>query len=339
MSQPKSPQPKSRRLVVICAIGALALLALGGGMLLKNVLPSQAKTEAERQAMARNIAIVHKAFYTRLDDRAKTHTAADVSTYIHASIQNDPALLAVALDWARDNSAGQGDLQNLNPFYFMVYTDLAYLGAQAFEMQGMRAEYEDLSKAAFASLLTFDVLTATDALRCADKTVRDLRTTLVAPRYQLLDYVFDIMSPEQMDELFITILRTESAMGLRAENRELCAGGAEGKLALLQHPDAKRTEIDVPETPGAKRTILVPPENFKFQPSYISLDDWLALREPMQNAVRDSWFQRQVNHTNQKAAELIGEYIKENPEALNSAAPDAVPAEKSQTEKPAPKKQ
>lgn len=339
MSQPTSSRPKSRRLVVFCAIGALALLAFGGGMLIKNLLPSAAKTEAERQAMARNIAIVHKAFYTRLDDRAKSHTAADVSTYIHASIRNDPALLAVALDWARDNSAGQGDLGSLNPFYFMVYTDLAYLGAQAFELQGMKAEYEDLSKAAFASLLTFDLLTATDALRCADKTVRDLRVTLVTPRYQLLDYVFGLMTPEQMNELFITILRTESAMGLRAENRELCAGGAEGRMALLQHPDTKRTQVDVPENPGTKRTILVPPENFKFEPTYISQDEWLGAREPMQSAVRDSWFQRQANHTNRKAAELIGEFIMENPEALNSAPPDSVPTEKPQTETPATKKQ
>lgn len=297
----------SRPLLVFCALGALALLALGGGLMLKNLLPTQAETEAERQARSRNIAEAHKQFYASLDQLAQTRTAADVSTYIHTHIRKDPALLAVALDWARDNSAGHTDLQSLNAFYFMLYADLAYLGAQAFELQGMRGEYIDLSKTAFASLLTFDLLTATDALRCADKTVRDLRAPLVAPRYELLDYVFDFMTAKEMHELFITILRTESAMGLRGPNRELCAGGSESKLALLEHPDTKREEIDVPGMPGTKRTVLIPPQDFKYEPSYITLDEWLEARGTMQNAVRDSWFQRQINYANRKAAELRGE--------------------------------
>ncbi|MFN7113233.1 MAG: hypothetical protein ACK4PK_02630 [Alphaproteobacteria bacterium] len=302
----------SRSFLLFCALGAVALLALGGGMLLKNILPTQADTAAARQAASRNIAEKHKQFYANLDKLAQTRTAADVSTYIHAHIRRDPPLLAVALDWARDNSAGHQDLETLNSFYFMLYTDLAYLGAQAFDLQGMHAEYVDLSKTAFASLLLFDLLSATDALRCEDKTARELRAGLVKPRYALLDYVFDFMDAKEMHDLFITMLRTESAMGLRGPNRELCAGGSEGKLALLEHPDTKREEIDVPDMPGTKRTVLIPPEDFKYEPKYITQDEWLEAREKMQNAVRDSWFQRQINYANRKAAELRGERSPED---------------------------
>lgn len=290
----------SRPLVVFAVIAALALAGLAGGWLLYSVM---IKTKSAPQQITMGIPEEDKAFYAELDDMAAKQTAAAVSAYISERTRKEPRLMAAALDWARDNSVGQSNQQRLNGFYFMLYSDLAYLAAQAFKLQGMDSTYKDLSKTAFASLLTFDLLTATDALRCTDKTARELRAPLVKPRYIMLDYVFDLMTYEEMQKLFMAILRSESALGNRAPNRELCAGGSEGKLAMMNHPGTRQEKVEIPEQPGTMRTILVPPEDYHYEPGLISQIEWLGAREKMQHAVRDSWYQRQINYANRLAAE------------------------------------
>lgn len=318
----------SRSVLIFCVIAALAVASLGAGVMLQKIPPPSPDSPAARQAAARAISEEDKAFYAELDRMAAANTSAEVTSYIFRRMHAKPRLLAVALDWARDNSAGQEDLSKLNPFYFMLYADLAYLGAQAFNDQGMKNEYEDLSKTAFASLLTFDLLMATDALRCADATVRDLRSSMVVPRYDLLDYVFEMMTDEEVLELYITILRTESALGSRAPNRELCAAGSAGKIALLENPGTQRMEVDVPNMPGTKRTILIPPPDFDYEPEYISIDEWLGARGKMQNAVRDSWYQRQLNHARRKtdALEIIEELKKSLEQSQNGTPEPSVDA-------------
>lgn len=290
-------RPTSRPFIVFLMIMLLAVAGIGAGWFLFSML------KKEPPQIAVGIPEEDKQFYAELDTMAATKTAAAVSAYITERTRKEPRLMAVALDWARDNSAGQEDLQKINGFYFMLYSDLAYLAAQAFKIQGLHDNYVDLSKTAFASLLTFDLLTATDALRCVDRTTREVRAPLVAPRYIMLDYVFDLMTYEEMQKLFMAILRSESSMGSRGPNRELCASGSEGKLHMLSHPGTRQEKVEMPDQPGTMRTILVPAEDYHYEPEYITQDEWLGARETMQNAVRDSWFQRQINYATRLAAE------------------------------------
>lgn len=278
-------------------IALLALAGLGGGWLMYTGLSKQKLTPVVPQ-----ISKEDKNFYAELDGMAGRKTVASITAYIYDRMRQDPRLLAVALDWARDNSTGKWAQTDVNAFYFLLYSDLAFLAAQAFKVQGIESTYQDLSKTAFAGLLTFDLLSATDALRCADNTVREVRAPLVTPRYILLDSVFDMMSENEAQDLFGAILRAESTKAARAPNRELCASGSDGKIALLQHPGTKQEKIDMPEAPGTTRTILIAPEGFSYEPEYIAPDKWLPLRERMQAAVRDSWHQRQMNHAALKAA-------------------------------------
>ena len=299
---------KSRPLVVLAIVGALALAGLGGGWLLYSAMQ---KTKGAAQHLTHTIPEEDKKFYADLDVMASKQTAAAVSAYITERTRQEPRLMAAALDWARDNSIGQSIPDRLNGFYFMLYSDLSYLAAQAFKLQGMNSTYEDLSKTAFASLLTFDLLTATDALRCADKTTRDLRAPLVKPRYIMLDYVFGLMTDEQVQTLFTAILRSENAMANRAPNRELCASGSDGKLAMMEHPGTRQEKVEIPDQPGTMRTILIPPADYKYEPSLVTQSEWLAAREKMQIAVRDSWYQRQANYANRVAdAQRIKEELE-----------------------------
>lgn len=288
----------SRPFVVFAVVAALALVGLGGGWLLYSMM---LKTKNAPQQITQGIPEQDQAFYSELNAMAAKQTAATVSAYVTERTRQEPRLTAAALDWARDNSIGQSDPAKLNSFYFMLYSDLAYLAAQAFKLQGMDSTYKDLSKTAFASLLTFDLLTATDALRCADRTTRDLRAPLVKPRYIMLDYVFDIMTYEEMQTLFTAVLRSENAMENRAPNRELCAGGSDAKLAMMEHPDTRQEKVEVPEQPGTMRTVLIPPKDYHYEPKLITQSEWLAARGKMQTAVRDSWYQRQVNYANRAA--------------------------------------
>lgn len=308
----------SRPIVVFAVIAALATVGLCGGWLLYSAM---VKTKNAPQQILQGIPEQDKEFYAELNRMAEKETAAAVSAYITERTRQEPRLMAAALDWAADNSVGQQDQQKLNAFYFMLYSDLAYLAAQAFKLQGMESTYQDLSKTAFASLLTFDLLTATDALRCTDKTARELRAPLVKPRYIMLDYVFDLMTYEQMQKLFMAILRSESALGNRAPNRELCAGGSEGKLAMLEAPGTRQEKVEIPDQPGTMRTILIPAEDYHYEPGLITQVEWLGAREKMQNAVRDSWFQRQINYANRLAAEKRREEARQKGEPAEQPAP------------------
>lgn len=317
-----------RSVLIFCVIAALVVASLGAGVMLQKILPPSPDSPAARQAAIRAMAAEDDAFYAELDKLAATESSGAVTSHIFRRMHAKPRLLAVALDWARDNSVRQEDFSKLNPFYFMLYADLAYLGAQAFKDQGMTEGYEDLSKTAFASLLNFDLLIATDALRCADTTVRDLRASMVAPRYNLLDYIFEVMTVDELMELYMALLSAESAMGSRAPNRELCSAGAAGKAALLENPGTQRKEEDVPNMPGTKRTILIPPPDFHYEPEYIQLEEWLTKRAQMQHAVRDSWYQRQLNHEKRKtdALEIIEELKKSLEQSQNGTPEPSVDA-------------
>lgn len=294
-----------RPLVIFCTLSGLAAIAIAAVYFARpDMLPAPLAPKAAPTAKADPAANAaeDKALYAELDALAAKETAATVSAYINKRTREKPRLLAVAMDWARDNSVGQQDLKKLNAYYYMLYSDLTFMASQAFKIAGMEAEYKDMVRTSFASLLTFDLLAATDALRCKDTSAREIRAPLVKPRYDLLDDAFDYLSAEDLYRLFLTVSKAESAMGARAPNEELCAGGIDGKTALMNNPATQRVEVDTPEMPGTKRTILVPPPDFKFTPEYIPDEEWLEARTRMQAAVRDSWFQRQMNHNIRKSA-------------------------------------
>ncbi|HRJ65591.1 MAG TPA: hypothetical protein PLW48_00515 [Alphaproteobacteria bacterium] len=252
-------------------------------------------------ATAKTLPDEDKAFYAELDAIAAKGNAAAVTAHIQKNTREKPRLLAVSLDWARDNSVGQQDLQKLNAYYYMLYSDLAFMASQAFKISGMDAEHKDMVRTSFASLLAFDLLAATDALRCKDTSAREVRGHLVKPRYALLEDAFDYLAPEDTYRLFLTVSRAENAMAARAPNKELCADGAIGKMALLNDPGTRRIDVDSPDMPGVKRTVLVPASDFKFTPEYVTDTEWQEARTRMRAAVHESWIQRQMNHNVRKS--------------------------------------
>src|SRR5690606_7464465 len=138
------------------------------------------------------------------------------------------------------------------------YSDLAYIAARAFLTQKMVHEFIDMSKTALASLLTFEMLLASDIARCKDASVENILPQLITPRLAVLEYAYGLFTQEAMDHLAIQILTAESARLQRPPNPEICGGGVEASVALLEHEKTQRLKAADPLYPGAERTILVP---------------------------------------------------------------------------------
>lgn len=224
-------------------------------------------------------------FYDLLSEKNDADGATAVGEFVTLAIKKDPRHIAVALDWARDHSINLDDTTRLHGFNYMLYADMAYLAAQAFMVENMQDKFVDLSKTALSSLLMFDILTATDAVRCGDKTVGDIRIMLVTPRYDALEYVYDFFTEEDIKNLQRSILVAESAMWQRPPNRDICATGSDAKIDMIE-------KSQVQKNTNEKAGQMILPKGYKYQPVYVDHDTWMPLREIVQRRISDEWHER-----------------------------------------------
>jgi len=260
---------KSIIVVLICAF------AIGGSYYMSR--QKAPATNDTRQA--------EQDFYTLLSEKNDADGATAVGEFVTLAIKKDPRHIAVALDWARDHSIKLEDTTRLHGFNYMLYADMAYLAAQAFMVENMQDKFVDLSKTAFSSLLMFDILTATDAARCGDKTVGDIRMMLVTPRYDALEYVYEFFTEDDIKNLQRAVLIAESAMWQRPPNRDICATGSDAKIDMIEKSQVQKNTSE-------KAGQMILPKGYKYQPVYIDNDAWMRLREAAQLRVSDEWYAR-----------------------------------------------
>lgn len=241
-----------------------------------------------------------EALYAELNKRAATESAASLSEYIVTSTLAEPRKIAVALDWARDYSVRQPDIKKMNSLYFMLYSDLAFFAAQAFLSERLVHEFLDYSQTALAALMTFEMMLATDIVRCKDATAEKVRDALMAPRLKTLFYALGLFSPSEMENLSLSIVRGESNMIDRPPNAEVCAAGSEGSIAVLQQKDTKMIKMLDPENPSLTKTILVPPKDFKVKPEFVSDAVWAERRAIVREELIRAWGERYRDYTDHK---------------------------------------
>mgnify|MGYP000936339802 CR=1 FL=1 len=230
-------------------------------------------------------------FYKLLDEKAATGTAAEVGELVLKNINENPRRIAVALDWARDNSVRQNDPDKINSLYYLLYADLEYFAAQAFLEQKMTARFIDMSKTALAALLTAEALLATDIARCEDQSARSILIPLMAPRMETLHYAYGLFDEQQMRDLSVIILSGVSSMWNRAPNKEVCASGRDSVIKALEEG---ATTVKAPKRKGdlSETTILIPPKDFTVEPKFIDHNTWMEKTAAIHQNLVQSWAQR-----------------------------------------------
>ena len=285
---------KTKLLIVL----ALTALFIGAGFYIAGKItistpriPGLAHHSAPYPAAAED-----RLFYKLLDEKAATETAAAVGEIVLKNINENPRRLAVALDWARDNSVGQKDPAKLNSLYFMLYADLEYFAAQAFLEQKMTAQFIDMSKTALAALSTAEALLATDIARCADPSARSILIPLMAPRMQALHYAYGLFDEQQMKSMAVMILNGVAGMWNRAPNKEVCASGRDSVIKALEQ-GATTAKTNQGRNILGDQTVLIPPKDFSVEPKFIDHNTWMEKSAEIYKNVSASWSQRYFDYT------------------------------------------
>jgi len=280
---------KTKLLVVL----ALTALFAGAGFYIAGKITKSTPriSGLEHGSSPYQISAEDRLFYQLLDEKAASGTAAEVGELVLKNINENPRRLAVALDWARDNSLFQDDPAKINGLYFMLYSDLEYFAAQAFLEQKMTARFIDMSKTALAALLTSEALLATDIARCADPSARNILVPLMAPRMEALHYAYGLFDEQQMQAMTRTVLGGVSGMWNRAPNKEVCASGHESVIKALEEG---ATTAKAPKRRGdvGEITILIPPKDFSVKPEFIDDNAWMEKLAGIYQNLGRSWAQR-----------------------------------------------
>lgn len=280
---------KTKLLIVLTATA----LFVAAGFYVAGKLPRSAARVAgmEHSNSPFRISAEDRLFYKLLDEKSVDGTAAEVGELVLKNINENPRRLAVALDWARDNSVRQKDPARLNSLYFMLYADLEYFAAQAFLEQKMTAQFLDMSKTALAALMTFEVLLATDIARCEDQSARSILIPLMAPRMEALHYAYGLFDPQEMQTMSVSILSGVSGMWNRAPNKEICASGRESVIKALEEGG---TTAKAPKRKGdmGEKTILIPPKDFAVEPKFIDHNAWMEKSAETYKNIGQSWAKR-----------------------------------------------
>lgn len=281
---------KTKLLIVL----ALTALFIGAGFYIasKITVSTPNISGLEHASNPYPISAEDRLFYKLLDEKAAEGNAAAVGELILKNINENPRRLAVALDWARDNSVLQKDPEKINSLYFMLYADLEYFAAQAFLEQKMTAQFIDMSKTALAALLTSEALLATDIARCEDPSARSILIPLMAPRMEALHYAYGLFDEQQMKTLSVMVLSGVSAMWNRAPNKEVCASGRDSVIQALEQG---ATTAQGRNIQGAQ-TVLIPPKDFDVAPKFIDHNTWMEKSAQIYKNVGASWSQRYFDY-------------------------------------------
>ncbi len=280
---------KTKLLIVLAATA----LFVAAGFYAAGKLPRSASRVAglEHSNSPFQISAEDRLFYKLLDEKAADGTAAEVGELVLKNINENPRRLAVALDWARDNSVRQKNPAKLNSLYFMLYADLEYFAAQAFLEQKMTAQFLDMSKTALAALMTFEVLLATDIARCQDSSARSILIPLMAPRMEALHYAYGLFDEQQMQTMAVSILSGVSGMWNRAPNKEICASGRESVIKALEQ-GATTAQVSRGRKILGNQTVLIPPKDFTVEPKFIDHNTWMEKSGEIYKNIGHSWAQR-----------------------------------------------
>ena len=208
--------------------------------------------------------------------------------------QNNQKTNAAILEWLRDNTLYhhilKKDQQTFDTLYFAMYSDLLYKLARSYRAANHEKEYMALSKSALMPLYVFNALAVMDAKRCKDKSVMGPVMQMMRFRYDALKDVITSMKQEEVAEIYWRIAhKVEDQLKDRPPNKAICSSGMAKTVDLLNQSGVEKRVIEDPSYIGGKKTELIAPEGYEYQPKYIDKKEWASLRNETHASQRLGW--------------------------------------------------
>jgi len=203
-------------------------------------------------------------FYATLDDYARDKRGITViSDRIDEVLKVEPQQLPLAFTWAKNKAIGATDPSKVNGLYFMPYSDLARRTARGLPKTGKN--FAPTSLEALQALLIFEAITAADFARCKSAADKTVLPWIVEPRAKMLDYVYGLLTPQEIEAVWTNALNMEAATGARPANTEVCSNQLAVDMTYGDHPQAKVT------------------------PEFISAPEWEKLRASVREKTLNGW--------------------------------------------------
>lgn len=234
-------------------------------------------------------------FYAEILEAAKTRQGLNIIRFFEEGMDKDVKNVHAISIWLRDHSIRQTDAEQVNALYFMSYSDIIFLLANAYKGDEMARERKALAQTAMMNLYAYEALAFADAARCADKTAFSaIAMNTLEERYGSPDVQesFEIFSKEDFDIFAEVALATEEKFAGRPANSDLCGMGMAKMEDMLKQPGTEKKEIDDPAFVGGKRTEVIAPEGYTYEPDYISDADWQEMRVQVRETLPMIWSDR-----------------------------------------------
>ncbi len=238
------------------------------------------------------IASTDTPFYKELDDVASKTPGLAVGLRLTERIKSDGKLFFIALDWLKNNSIAQSQVQKFNSFYFLIYSDLLLQAGQYYKNKGDEATFNELTKSSLMNLLFFEMLLSSDITRCEDKSVSSIKPILLGFRFKGLQPYFGLVAKPQMQGIWRSAKVLDDKYAERIPNKEVCSSGAAVSVDMLKQPGTKTIEVADPKQFGGKSRKIIPPEGYAYQPTYIDNATWNAQRHSINDQVIQAWAER-----------------------------------------------
>lgn len=198
---------------------------------------------------------------------------------ITEKLKKDPTVLPVAYSWVKTMTDEEHRAPDqVNSLYWMLRSDLAHKSAK--ELKRNNPSYKEFGLDALNSIMLFEMMLMADVARCANTDfVGSVVGDLLGPRYDVLgQYVYSLMRPDEMVNIWNDAIRTEATMKNRQPNAEICSNGA--LIGLMIMDDASKDKVPTPATPA-----------------YIDEKAWDEARDQLRYSIKDFWKARYENRT------------------------------------------
>lgn len=241
-------------------------------------------------------------FYAEILEAAKTKDALEMVHFLDTKMGEDRQRIHPISIWLRDNSVRQRDISKVNSLYFLSYSDILFVMAYGYKKAGHDKEFHGLAGEALQSLYVFETLAMADALRCEDTSALfavDKNTLMERIKDPLIKETYLNSTKEAIEKLVTVGLSVENYFASRPHNRNICSMGAAKMADLLKQQGVQTKDIADPSYVGGHKTEVIAPSGYKYEPKYISDEEWDKKRTGLSRflqIIREKRYEEMVKH-------------------------------------------
>lgn len=212
-------------------------------------------------------------FYKQLDAyAAHDKPVMFIAGRIEERLAKEPGKLPVALAWARAQAEAKAkDAARFNSLYYMILSDMNRRSMHTVKKNS--PHYKVFAAGALQALYALELMLTQDFARCRNPIDTSTAGLVIAPRYAKLSYLYPLFNQKEMTVMWASAVKIETARASRLPNAEVCSGGVNTGVALLEGAPAEMIPDSV-------------------QPAYIEDAAWNAEREKIRARLKGYWQSR-----------------------------------------------